>query len=181
MHTHQHTHTHTVKREDWMNHTQPLFNLYPLKHKNNSCCSLSSCNNSWPLWSHVCGLGFKAMYGAVVSCCSLISDLVLATTADHSPYMALEPSGNHCCLSTTRGAIMNTLQSALRAPHTSYLTTPLPRNWPLFIHIWSDSTVQSQLDGASLEIVKKTLCDALSHPGSFTDTGRGSEQCANEK
>ena len=109
------------------------------------------------------------MYGAVVSCCSLISDLVLATTADHSPYMALgEPllSEHH------KGAIVNTLQAVLRAPHTHLTSLHHYEEILALIHIWSDSTVQSQLDGASLEIVENPLCDALSHPGCFTDTGR---------
>ena len=120
------------------------------------------------------------MYGAVVSCCSLISDLVLATTADHSPYMALETSGERLLSEHHKGAIKNTLQCVLRA-HTHLTSLHHYEEILALIHIWSDSTVQSQLDGASLEIVEKPLCDALSHPGSFTDTGRGSEQRANEK
>ena len=119
------------------------------------------------------------MYGAVVSCCSLISDLVLATTADHSPYMALEPSGEPLLSEHHKGA-MNSLLSALRA-HTHCTSLYHCDEILALIHIWSDSTVQSQLDGASLEIGEKPLCDALSHLGSFTDTGRGSEQRANEK
>ena len=110
-----------------MNHTQPLFNLYPLKHKNNSCCSLVLATTADHFEAMYVGLASKP-YGAVVSCCSLISDLVLATTADHSPYMALEPSGEPLLSEHHKGGIMNTLQCVLRAPHASYLTTPLRRN-----------------------------------------------------
>ena len=48
------------------------------------------------------------------------------------------------------------------------------------IRISSDSAVQSRLDGASrtADIWGDV---ALSRPGSFADTGRGSEQRANEK
>ena len=122
------------------------------------------------------------MYGAVVSCCSLISDLVLATTADHSPYMALEPSGEPLLSEHHKGggAIKNTLQCVLRA-HTHLTSLHHYEEILALIHIWSDSAVQSRLDGASLEIVENPLCDALSHLGSFTDTGRGSERRANEK
>ena len=70
---------------------------------------------------------------------------------------------------------MNTLLCALRA-HTHLTSLYDYEEILALIHIWSDSTVQSQLDGASLEIAEKPLCDALSHPGSFTDTGRANEK-----
>ena len=39
----------------------------------------------------------------------------------------------------------------------------------------------TKLNAAQLEIITKPLCNAPSCPGSFADTGRGSEQSADEK
>ena len=104
---------------------------------------------------------------------------MLATTADHSPYMALEPSGEPLLSEHHKGGNNEHTPMCTQSTHTSYLHHY--EEILALIRIWSDSAVQSLLDGASLEIIEKPLCDALSHPGSFTDTGRGSEQCANKK
>ena len=94
------------------------------------------------------------MYGAVVSCCSLISELVLATTADHSPYMALEPSGETMLSEHHKWAIKNTHSNVHSEHHTHLTSLHHYKEILALIRIWSDSAVQSQLDGASLEIVK---------------------------